>query len=211
MPSTSPRPLDEACTSSDANGRPLSLGTHLDQTSILPRQHMASSQTLYIPTASPPTPAPSPGPLTDTYQGAPFPPLTMMNTQNSDIRRRFLYSVISSCTPAELLFMSQAISPILKRDFLYSLPTELSLHILKFIDEPKTLIYASQVSKHWRSIVRDESLWKRMCHVYGFDDDWDLESDVLSQQLKKRLRIKSKTSLAAGGNGEDRSQLNASK
>ena len=47
-------------------------------------------------------------------------------------------------------------------------------HSMRFIDEPKTLVRASQVSKHWRSIVRDESVWKRMCLIHGFDD-WDRE------------------------------------
>ena len=148
---------------------------------------MTSSQTLYIPIASPPTPAPSPGPVIHQSQGGnPFPPLTMMNSQNSQKRRHFLSSVVSSCTPSELLFVSQTINHLLKRDFLYSLPTELSLYILRFIDEPKILVRASQVSKHWRSIVRDESVWKRMCLIHGFDD-WDLEKMVSQQRNKNRL------------------------
>ena len=147
---------------------------------------LTSSQTLYIPIASPPTPAPSPGPVIHQSQGNPFPPLTMMNSQNSQKRRHFLSSVVSSCTPSELLFVSQTINHLLKRDFLYSLPTELSLYILKFIDEPKTLVRAGQVSKHWRSIVRDESVWKRLCLIHGFDD-WDLEKDMVSQRNKNRL------------------------
>jgi len=124
-----------------------------------------------------------------------------MDTQNSEIRRHFLSSVVSSCTPGELMFVSQTINLLFKRDFLYSLPTELSLYTLTFIDEPKTLMRASQVSKHWRTIVRDESLWKRMCLIHGFDD-WDLEEGMVSQR-KERLRIKSKTALF-GDNGAEK-------
>jgi F-box-like len=148
MPSTSSHRYDEPGNSG---------GTDMSNTNENrnhPNQGQSSStssQTLYIPIASPPTPAPSPGPVIHLSQGNPFPPLTMMNIQNSQKHRHFLTSVVSSCTPSELLFVSQTIN---HRDFLYSLPTKLSLYILKFIDEPKTLVRADQVSKHWRSIVR---------------------------------------------------------
>ncbi|KAF8810501.1 WD40 repeat-like protein [Phlegmacium glaucopus] len=224
MRSTSLRPHDEpgsSSSSSDAsniNESPLSLEAHrdykrptyLDQGSLLSHQQsssMTSSQTLYIPIASPPTPAPSPGPVTDSYhqhhqfQVIPFPPLSMMNTQNLAIRRQFITSVLSSCTPFELLFISQAINLLLKRDFLYSLPTELALYTLTFIDEPKTLTRASQVSKHWRTIARDESVWKRMCQIHGFDD-WHLDG-ILIQQSRKRLGTKSKTAPGGGNNGTE--------
>lgn len=218
MPSTSSRPSDEPDNSSgssymsNANEKSLSLRTggsgtrlaHLDQV-LLQQQSssITSSQTLYIPIASPPTPAPSPGPVTHQhrqFQDSPFPPLSVMNSQNSEMRRHFLSSIVSLCTPYELLFVSQAINLLLKRDFLYSLPTELLLYTLTFIDEPETLIRASQVSKHWRTIARDESLWKRMCLIHGFDD-WNLEGEMVSQR-KKRLCIKSRTALV-GDNGTE--------
>ena len=200
MRSTSSHRYDESGNSSgssdmsNTNEKSLSLGpcisntrpTHLEQ----PSSPMTSSQTLYIPIASPLTPAPSPGPATHQSQGNSFPPLTVMNNQNLQIRRHFLSSVVSSCTPSELLFVSQTINHLLKRDFLYSLPPELSLHILGFIDEPKTLVRASQVSKHWRFIVRDESVWKRMCLLHGFDD-WDLGMEM-ELQRKNRRHMKSK-------------------
>ena len=187
MPSTSPHRYDDTGNSSGSTDMSNTNGNrnhpNQGQSSSMTSE---SSQTLYIPIASPPTPAPSPGPVIHLSQGNPFPPLTMMNTQISQKRRHFLSSVVSSCTPSELLFVSQTINHLLKRDFLYSLPTELSLYILRFIDEPKTLVRANQVSKHWRSIVRDESVWKRMCLIHGFDD-WDLEKEMLSQRNKKRL------------------------
>ena len=187
MPSTSSHRYDEPGKSSGStdmsNSHCLTSPTHPNQAQS---SSMTSSQTLYIPIASPPTPAPSPGPLIHQNQGNSFPPLTMMNSQNSQIRRHFLSSVVSSCTFPELLFVSQTINHLLKRDFLYSLPSELSLYILRFIDEPKTLVRASQVSKHWRSIVRDESVWKRMCLIHGFDD-WDREKEMVSRRKNRLL------------------------
>ena len=137
-----------------------------------------SSQTLYMPIASPPTPAPSPGPHSSFHTHQPhIPPLSrnphiFPSLENPLLRRQFLTNVLNSCTPSELLFISTTIAPLLKRDFLSSLPVELAIHILGFIDDPKTLVRGAQVSRYWCSLVRDECVWKRMCVVFGFDDDW---------------------------------------
>ena len=123
---------------------------------------MASSvqtKTHYIPFTSPPTPSPSPGPSTK-HQPSP---------QNLTLERQhYLSSVVHSCTPEELLFLSQAIVPLLKRDILGSLPYELALHILGFIDDSRTLVYVGMVSRAWRGLATEESAWKGLCAFYGF-------------------------------------------
>jgi F-box and WD-40 domain protein CDC4 len=86
-------------------------------------------------------------------------------------RRQYLASLLNECTPTELLFISATIAPLLKRDFLKELPTELSLYILCFVDDPRTLARASQVSRHWQTLLSDEWTWKRMCDFYYFDTD----------------------------------------
>ncbi|KAF8159196.1 WD40-repeat-containing domain protein [Crassisporium funariophilum] len=202
MHSASRRQFDEH----DISGVPLetpSLGNYNPNNIVSMLQHptsasMTQSPTLYIPIASPPTPAPSPGPIDafhqqqsqnhpyqmhPNYPTTPFPPFAM-NSQNPAMRRQFLTCVLNSCTPFELLYISQTINPLLKRDFLYSLPPELALNILSFIDEPETLLCAAQVSRHWRSLLRDEGIWRRMCFVHGFDD-WD---DVLEPERSSYWR-----------------------
>ncbi|KAF8625386.1 hypothetical protein AX15_005407 [Amanita polypyramis BW_CC] len=140
------------------------------------------SSTHFVPITSPPTPAPSPGPsgcledfrlrgrspgLSHAYT---FPAEYPIPPHDSPARRQFLFDVLKSCTPSELLYISTSIAPRLKRDFLYYLPPELAIHILGFIDDPRTLARAGQVSKHWTRLVHDEFVWKRMCMWYGFDD-----------------------------------------
>lgn len=126
----------------------------------------------YVPIIPPPTPAPSPGPsgrsehqrsreLSCMY---PIPP------HDSPLRRQYLFEVLKSCTPTELLYISTSIAPRLKRDFLRFLPAELAIHILAFVDDPRTLSRIAQVSKYWNNLVCDEFVWKRMCFWYGFDD-----------------------------------------
>jgi F-box and WD-40 domain protein CDC4 len=126
------------------------------------------SHMLYVPIASPPTPAPSPGPLQTHHY--PYDSLAALTSNGSPpIRRQFLTSILATCTPEELLFISASIAPRLKRDFLLSLPTELALYVLSFIDDPRSLVRSSQVSRYWRSLVQEESVWKRLCDVHGFD------------------------------------------
>ena len=120
---------------------------------------MASSvqtKTHYIPFTSPPTPSPSPGPSQPSPQN-----LTLE-------RQHYLNSVVHSCTPEELLFLSQAIVPLLKRDILGSLPCELALHILGFIDDCRTLVRVGMVSRAWSDLAAEESAWKGLCAFYGF-------------------------------------------
>lgn len=134
-----------------------------------------SSPTYYVQITSPPTPAPSPGPYGRSERsgnndgssvplGYPIPP------PDSSARRQFLFNVLKSCTPSELLYISTSIAPRLKRDFLCSLPPEIAIHILGFIDDPRALGRAAQVSKYWNRLMHDEYVWKRMCIWYGFDD-----------------------------------------
>ncbi|GJE89631.1 WD40 repeat-like protein [Phanerochaete sordida] len=143
-----------------------------------------NSSALYIPVVTPPTPAPSPGPNLP-----PHPTFTSLYKQEFSVlppyqRRQFLSAVLSECTPDELLFVSTTVAPLLKRDFLRDLPPELAIHILGFIDDPRSLLKAGQVSRYWHSLVAEECLWKRMCDVYDFDieEDWDIptpSSDIV--------------------------------
>lgn len=83
-------------------------------------------------------------------------------------RLALLNSLLPLLTTPELLMLSQHIGPRLKRDFLRDLPTEVALHVLSFVDDPKTLSRASAVSRHWRRLLEDEQTWKEMCDRHQF-------------------------------------------
>jgi len=150
-----------------------------------------SPSTVYMPTASPPTPAPSPGPTSSLFADAFY--LSKACSASYDLsriefanlitlgpasRKRYLVSLLNDCTPSELLFISQTIAPMLRRDFLAELPPEIALHILSFVDDPKTLARASQVSKRWHDLVQDEWLWKSMCGTYRFNTEMDSAEEI---------------------------------
>ena len=126
------------------------------------------TQTLYIPFASPPTPCPSP-----------ILQIQDSHATLSPARRHYLSAFLHSCTPAELIFISNIVAPLLKRDFLAALPTELAVHILAFIDDPCTLVRAGLVSRGWRRLAADEWLWRRMCDVWEFElEEGDLDGAI---------------------------------
>ena len=104
-------------------------------------------------------------------------------------RRQHLYALIQECTPSELLFLSTTIAPLLKRDFLRALPPEVSLHILSFIDDPRTLGRAARVSRYWNELLKDDCLWKAMCIRHGFSHDPDaVESYRIEQGVDGKRR-----------------------
>eukprot|EP00039_Didymoeca_costata_P012895 m.188358 g.188358 ORF g.188358 m.188358 type:complete len:484 (-) comp15616_c0_seq3:1875-3326(-) len=63
----------------------------------------------------------------------------------------------------DLLAVQAAVSPILRRDFISLLPSEIAEKILSYLD-PRTLCLIEQVSRTWLRILRsaDSVLWRRM-------------------------------------------------
>ncbi|KAI0347855.1 WD40 repeat-like protein [Trametopsis cervina] len=127
-----------------------------------------NTSTLFMPIASPPTPAPSPGPSSPRV-----PSIASLSRHEFSIlppaqRRQYLCAILTDCTPDELSFVSATIAPLLKRDFLRDLPAELAVYILSFLDSPNSLLRAGRVSRYWNSLVEDEWLWKRLWYAHEF-------------------------------------------
>ncbi|KAG8897119.1 hypothetical protein FRB99_008431 [Tulasnella sp. 403] len=93
---------------------------------------------------------------------------TSFASLDSNDRKRILADLLSLCDIDQLVFVSNLIAPRLKRDFLRELPVEIALHILSFIDDPRTLTRASCVSRFWRNLLGDEYTWKTMCLKHNF-------------------------------------------
>ncbi|PHH59199.1 hypothetical protein CDD81_3575 [Ophiocordyceps australis] len=126
----------------------------------------------------PPTPAASPGPAhcqPDWSDAADdedfFLSKVRQHFKNSSgpQRTRILADLLNLCTSQQLSFVHQFVSPLLKKDPFTSLPDELCLRVLSFIDDPKVLARASQVSRRWLDLLSDDITWKNLCvkHDYG--------------------------------------------
>ncbi|KAK3682648.1 WD40-repeat-containing domain protein [Podospora appendiculata] len=125
----------------------------------------------------PPTPAASPGPshAQPDWNGAEEEDelyLAELRQQflksNNQQRTRMLADLLSLCTSQQLSFVHQFVSPLLKKDPFTSLPDELCLRILSFIDDPKVLARASQVSRRWRDLLSDDMTWKNLCVKHDY-------------------------------------------
>ena len=171
---------------------------------------VSAPSTLYIPIASPPTPAPSPGPFTnhthDTllvnttdlplvkdFQQFAFDPAHDFSSLNEQARLEYLDKIISQCTLRELSHISAIVSPRLKRDFLRELPTELALHILSYVGDLYELVRnVAGVCKHWRRLSNVDWLWRLMCQRWEFAVPSHLQSSdavVVPGSAKRHFKV----------------------
>jgi len=125
----------------------------------------------------PPTPAASPGPShfqPDWSDAADDEDFFLAKVRShfkncsGPQRTRILADLLNLCTSPQLSFVHQFVSPLLKKDPMTSLPDELCLRILSFIDDPKVLARASQVSRRWRDLLSDDMTWKNLCMKHDY-------------------------------------------
>lgn len=70
----------------------------------------------------------------------------------------------TSCFP-QLSLVSREVQAQLKIDFISALPVEISDKILSYLDTV-SLCKAAQVSRQWRLLADDDSVWHRMCEQH---------------------------------------------
>ncbi|KAL9029259.1 MAG: hypothetical protein Q9196_002480 [Gyalolechia fulgens] len=120
--------------------------------------------------ASPPTPAPSPTPheRPALWHEAPEDlenpilrdSLLIFSTSDAAAKEAWLTSVVDLCDNQTLGFLHRLVGPKLKKDPFTVLPDELCLRVLEYVDDPKTFVRASSVSRRWRELVSDDQAWK---------------------------------------------------
>ncbi|KAI9782344.1 MAG: hypothetical protein M1839_005217 [Geoglossum umbratile] len=169
---------------------PLSSSSRLSRRSdsIHTRPHALPTPSRPIPTsiphnllpsapASPPTPAPSPTPhhRAPSWSNASENEDTFLKDARSHFsrldsseRQRYLAEILNLCDSQQLIFVHDFVSPRLKKDPFRTLPTELCLRVLTFIDDPKTLARSSQVSKRWHELLSDDMAWKNLCDRHSY-------------------------------------------
>ncbi|CEG67325.1 hypothetical protein RMATCC62417_03771 [Rhizopus microsporus] len=70
----------------------------------------------------------------------------------------------SACTP-QLSYLSNAVTPLLSTDFTHIFPREITIQIFRYLDA-SSLCTAAQVSRHWRQLADDDTLWHRLCEQH---------------------------------------------
>ncbi|KAI9251408.1 WD40-repeat-containing domain protein [Phascolomyces articulosus] len=100
--------------------------------------------------------------------------VTAFDDLNPDTKSTILLELLKRSSTNTLQLVSSLIIPTLRRDFLSSLPKEISLCVLSYLDI-HTLCRASIVCRSWRDLINgDALLWKRRMIQDGFkhDDPW---------------------------------------
>jgi F-box and WD-40 domain protein CDC4 len=110
---------------------------------------------------------PNPQLLTPTVMGIP----TMLNSFDAlpeEMKSYVMYQLLRRCKKPTLHFVADVVNPALKRDFIASLPPELGLQIIGYLDV-KAMCSAAQVSKHWRTLVdTHEGAWEELIDKDGY-------------------------------------------
>lgn len=80
-------------------------------------------------------------------------------------RTLILKGLVSQCCFPQLLAISQEINQLIRIDFIATLPVEISLKILCYLD-CKSLCEAAQVSRRWKELADDDRVWHHMCEQH---------------------------------------------
>ncbi|KAF2830608.1 WD repeat-containing protein pop1 [Ophiobolus disseminans] len=110
---------------------------------------------------------PNPQLLTPTVMGIP----SMLNSFDAlpeQMKSYVMYQLLRRCAKPTLHFVADVVNPALKRDFIASLPAELGLQIISYLDV-KSMCNATQVSSYWRRLVdTHEGAWKDLLETDGY-------------------------------------------
>jgi F-box/WD-40 domain protein MET30 len=90
---------------------------------------------------------------------------SIFGAADSAKRQVMLQGILSQCCFPQLSFISQEVSSLIRIDFISTLPMELSLKILCYLD-CASLCNAAQVSKKWKMLADDDRVWHHMCEQH---------------------------------------------
>lgn len=80
-------------------------------------------------------------------------------------RSLILQGLLSQCCFPQLSFVCQEVSSLIKIDFIATLPVEISLKILCYLD-CRSLCSAALVSRKWKALADDDRVWHHMCEQH---------------------------------------------
>lgn len=93
------------------------------------------------------------------------------DTLPTNLKSYLLFQLLKRSTNSSLKFVNSLVLTTLKRDILASLPHELALQVLYYLDA-RSLCRAASVSKTWRAIVDyDKTVWRSLMNKDNLKND----------------------------------------
>ncbi|KAI5122212.1 hypothetical protein M0805_002701 [Coniferiporia weirii] len=86
-------------------------------------------------------------------------------------REELVYKLLASMPRAQIARIHRWIAPCVQMDIIEALPSEIALLVFSYLPWP-TLLRCSLVSRRWRALADDNSLWKRLCAQRGWAWRW---------------------------------------
>ncbi|OBZ69339.1 F-box/WD repeat-containing protein pof11 [Grifola frondosa] len=77
-------------------------------------------------------------------------------------REEFVYGLLTSLPRSSLAAIQRRIAPLLQLDVVGLLPDEVALHVFSYLPY-QALLTCALVSRRWRTLADDQSLWKKLC------------------------------------------------
>ncbi|CCM04709.1 uncharacterized protein FIBRA_06896 [Fibroporia radiculosa] len=93
-------------------------------------------------------------------------------------KEELAFAIISSLPFSSIAALQRRIAPLLRFDLVGLLPYEVALHILSFLPS-ESLLTCSLVSRSWRVLAEDQSLWKALCS----QRDWEWRTSSSSPRM----------------------------
>ncbi|CAG8689245.1 9438_t:CDS:2, partial [Racocetra persica] len=121
--------------------------------------------------------------------------LTTFDALPASMKSYMLFQLLRRCPTNTLQYVSNIILPALRKDFVGTLPLELSLHIVRYLDAG-SMCRAAQVSKRWRNVIDGDGLtWQRRLKLDGFGLDANEEARAIAENWGLLRPIKSTHSI----------------
>ncbi|CUS23258.1 LAQU0S09e00738g1_1 [Lachancea quebecensis] len=91
--------------------------------------------------------------------------LSTFTSCNDKMRKLLLEGMLTNCCFPQLSFVASEVQNMIKIDFIGTLPEEVSLKILGYLD-CESLCNAARVCRRWKQLADDDKVWYHMCQQH---------------------------------------------
>lgn len=91
--------------------------------------------------------------------------ISSFQNSNDKIRRLILEGIIQTCCFPQLSYVAHEVKELIKIDFISTLPEEISLKVLGYLD-CQSLCNAALVCKRWKCLADNDRVWYHMCEQH---------------------------------------------